>query len=143
MMNKKEIFSSPLKPEIIERHWDLKGHGDYGMPRGSRKHKGWDIVGEPGDTVFAPFDGVVKKHGYMYSFALQFRYIEIENETYRIRLGYAKLAKNIKVGDRVVKKLPIGELLDIGGFWGGGMKNHLHVQLWKNGLLTDPEPLFK
>lgn len=119
------------------------GHGDYGMPRGGRRHKGWDIVGEPGEYVHSPITGVVTKYGYMYSFALQFRYIQIENETYRCRLGYSTLLDNVKVGDQVNEGSTVGLLQDIAGYWDKGMKNHLHVEVYKNGLLTDPEPLLR
>ena len=77
--------------KLVERGQDPRGHGDYGMPRGAKRHRGWDVVAEPGTIIKAPFKGEITKYGYMYANAPQFRYIEISNTTYRMRLGYAEL----------------------------------------------------
>ena len=127
---------------IIERGRDPRGHGDYGMPRGAKKHNGWDIVGIPGTIIKSPISGVISKHGIMYDFAPQFRYVEITNETYRFRLGYSEILNDLKVGQHIFKADCISVLQNIAGYWGGGMKNHLHIECYKNGKLTDPEPLF-
>jgi len=126
----------------IERGRDPKGHGDYGMPRGGKKHQGWDVVGQPGDFIKSPISGIITKHGYMYDFARQFRYVEIADSTYRFRLGYSELMQDLKVGQHIMEADCVSILQDIAGYWGGGMKNHLHIECYKNGLLTDPEPLF-
>lgn len=133
---------TPPFDNIVERGRDPKGHGDYGMPRGGKKHRGWDIVGNPGDLIKAPIDGIITKHGYMYDFAPQFRYVEITGQTYRIRLGYSELMDGLKIGDPIIEADCVSTLQDIAGYWGGDMKNHLHIEVYKNGLLTDPEPLF-
>ena len=49
----------------------------------------------------------------------------------------------VKNGDYVKKGQLIGYSQNIADYHGGGMKNHVHVSLWKNGLLTDPEPVLK
>ena len=126
---------------LIERGRDPKGHGDFGMPRGAKRHRGWDVVGQPGIDIKSPISGKITKHGYMYD-GLPFRYVEITGETYRFRLGYAELRNDLKVGRLVFEADCIAILQDIAGHWGGGMKNHLHIECYKNGLLTDPEPLF-
>ena len=126
---------------LVERGQDDMGHGDYGMPRGARNHRGWDVVAEPGTKIKAPITGKITKYGYMYRNAPHFRYVEISGYTYRFRLGYT-LLKNVKVGDLVKEGNIIASLDNIAAHWGGGMKNHLHIECYKNGLLTDPEPLF-
>ena len=126
-----------------ERGRDAKGHGDFGMPRGGRKHRGWDVVGEPGAQIKAPFSGQITKYGYMYRNVPEFRYVEITGETYRIRLGYSELNAGLKVGDFINEADCVSILQDIASYWRGGMQNHLHIEIYKNGLLTDPEPLFK
>ncbi len=133
-------MKAPIDP-LVERGRDPKGHGDYGMPRGSRKHQGWDIEVPVGATLSAPFSGKITKHGWMYK-NQDLRYVEISSETFRLRLGYTTLAPGLKVGDFIGECETLSIQQDIAGFWGGGMKNHCHLQLWKNGLLTDPEPYF-
>lgn len=125
-----------------ERGNDPTGHGDYGMPRGTKKHQGWDLLGEPGAIVKSPIAGKITKYGHMYSFALQFRYVEITNARYRFRLGYSELNSGLVVGMPIMEADCISVLQDIAGYWGNGMWNHLHIECHKNGLLTDPEPLF-
>ena len=134
--------------EHTARGDDPTGHGDYGKSRGNRKHKGFDMVGKPGDVIYTPITGVISKIGYCYSFELFFRYIEIKNDEYRVRLMYGLPTNDIFVGKKVVEEDVVGNLQDIAGYWNRNkqkgqsmMLNHLHVQIWKNSLLTDPEPL--
>jgi len=47
----------------------------------------------------------------------------------------------LKVGDRVFAGQHIGETQDISGYWNPRMLNHIHIEVYKNGLLTDPEPI--
>lgn len=134
----------------IKRGADPTGHGDYGKSRGSRKHKGFDIVSIPGEDVYTPISGFISKIGYCYSFELSFRYIEITNDEYRWRLMYTLPKKGLFVGQRVVEGDVVSTAQDIAAYWNKGKKNwqakminHVHTQVWKNGLLTDPEPLLK
>lgn len=132
-------LEKPLK-EIKLRGNDPTGHGYYGAKRGNRKHKGLDLVSMPKDVVSSLIDGVVTKIGYPYAGNLTFRYVEVTNDTYRVRVMYI-FPKNISVGDRVFKGQQIGETQDIASFWNPRMLNHIHIEVYKNGLLTDPEPL--
>lgn len=119
---------------------DPTGHGYYGAKRGSRKHKGYDLVSDPGDVILSPITGKITKIGYPYKNNLELRYIEITNKEYRIRLMYVE-PENILFGENVNEGDEIGITQDVAGHWGNGMINHIHVELYKNGLLTDPEPL--
>lgn len=132
-------MKSPLK-EIVLRGNDPTGHGYYGAKRGNSKHKGVDIVAKPNEDVFTPIHGVITKLGYPYAKNLKFRYVEITNDTYRIRLMYVS-PKKISVGNRVFEGQKIGKAQDIASYWNPKMKNHIHVEAYKNGLLTDVEPL--
>ena len=129
----------PLK-KIILRGNDPTGHGYYGAKRGLRKHKGLDVVTSPGDAVFSMIDGQCTKIGYAYNETTLFRYVEIQNQEYRVRLMYVKPI-NVSVGSRVFLGQKIGEAQDIAKYWSSRMKNHIHIEVFKNGLLTDPEPL--
>jgi len=131
---------NPLK-EIVLRGNDPTGHGHYGANRGKRKHFGVDLLAEHGTEVLAPFSGFITKHGYVYKNNTEIRLIEITGDVYRTYLMYGTLSAGIEVGDRVFTGDVIGTVQNIAGHHGGKMKNHLHYQLWKHGLLTDPEPL--
>ncbi len=132
----------PLK-ELKPRDYDARGAGWYGASRGTRKHKGLDLLAAPGDKVFTPINGFITRIGRTYSHTAEFKYIEISNDIYRIRLMYGKPGfDDVKLNKRVVAGEEIGIVQDIAGYWGGGMLNHLHVEVYKHGLLTDPEPLF-
>ncbi|WP_394749525.1 peptidoglycan DD-metalloendopeptidase family protein [Spongiimicrobium salis] len=133
-----------MKPlhEIILRGNDPTGHGYYGAKRGNRKHKGLDLCAEPGNIVLSPINGIVTKIGTVYKHTSKFKYIQVTGDVYKVRLMYAKLkTPGIKLNSRVFEGMEIGIVQDIAGFWGSKMKNHLHMEVYKHGLLTDPEPL--
>lgn len=125
---------------IVNRGDDPTGHGCFGAKRGEKKHKGLDLLAKPGTEVFSMIHGKVTKIGYCYKDALEFRYVEVSNDTYRIRLLYTGPI-NLKKGDSVSAGDKVGVVQDVAGHWANGMLNHLHVEIYKNGLLTDPEPL--
>jgi len=118
---------------------DPTGHGYYGAKRGNKKHRGLDLVADPGEAVISPIHGVVSKLGYPYAGNLEFRYVEITGQPYRVRLMYVR--PDVQVGDRIFKGQPVGVVQDIAGYWNPEMKNHIHMEVYKHGLLTDPEPL--
>lgn len=139
-------MNQPLK-KIIDRGNDPTGFGHFGAKRGAKKHKGHDIVSIPGEDVVSMIHGKVTKIGYAYSDALQFRYVEVTNEIYAVRLMYLE-PSDIKVGDEVCEGDRVGYALDISNHWhkkkprkdGKKMINHLHIEIRKNGILVDPKP---
>ena len=133
-------MQSPIKKMVLRGN-DPTGHGHYGAKRGRKKHKGLDLAAVQGEDVVSPIHGVVTKLGYPYSFALQFRYVEISNDVYRVRLMYVAPLKKIKVGIRLFEGDLIGQVQHIAGYWNQKMTNHVHIEVYKYGLLTDPEPL--
>lgn len=132
-------LKSPLE-ELILRGNDPTGHGYYGARRGTRKHKGLDLVSVPNELVTSLIDGVITKIGYPYNGNLTFRYVDVTNDIYRVRIMYI-FPSGISVGDRIFAGQEIGKAQDIAGYWNPRMLNHIHVEVYKNGLLTDPEPL--
>lgn len=119
---------------------DPTGHGYYGAKRGNKKHKGLDLVAEPLTEVYSPIDGVITKLGFVYKGNTNFRYVEITSDVYRVRIMYCQ-PKAIAVGRRIFEGDKIGEVQDIAGHWNSKMKNHIHLEVYKHDLLTDPEPL--
>jgi len=126
--------------KIILRGDDPTGHGYYGAKRGNRKHFGVDILATPGDKIVIPFSGVITKLGQVYKATTLFRYVEVTSDVYRARLMYV-LPEKLKINQRVFEGHLMGYAQDVASYWDGGMLNHIHYQLWKHGLLTDPEPL--
>jgi len=131
---------SPVNNTVF-RGADPTGYGWYGASRGNRKHKGVDVLTQPKDSIKAPFSGVITKFGQVYSQTNKFKYIELKSDVYRIRLMYAKPIDSLKLNQRIFEGDEIGIAQDIAGYWKSGMLNHIHIELYKNGLLTDPEPL--
>lgn len=132
----------PIVENQLPRGLDPTGFGHYGANRGTRKHKGYDIITTPGQQIVSPLDGVISKIGYPYANALQFRYIDINGSVYRVRLMYVLPDPDLKVGTRIFICSPIATAQDIAGYWNPKMINHAHIEVYKHGLLTDPEPLF-
>lgn len=131
---------SPLEI-LIFRGNDPTGHGYYGAKRGTKKHKGVDLVSIPEEDVFASIHGIVTKLGQVYKKPAKFKYVEITNDVYRIRLMYCK--PSVKLNQRIFECDIIGNAQDIAGYWNSKMKNHIHMVVYKHGLLTDAEPILK
>ncbi|WP_186434393.1 M23 family metallopeptidase [Lutibacter sp. Hel_I_33_5] len=141
----------PPLAQIIDRGNDPTGFGHFGAKRGfykngkRRYHKGYDIVSKIGEDVVSMIDGVVTKIGYAYAKALQFRYVEVTNDTFRVRLMYIE-HDYVKVGQKVCSGDRVGYCLGIANYHNRNKKkgqllmiNHLHIQIWKNGKLIDPK----
>lgn len=130
---------------IIDRGNDPTGHGHFGAKRGSRKHKGHDIVSIPKENVTSMIDGVITKIGYAYNgeAASHLRYVEVSNNTYRVWLMYLT-PSDIKKGDYVCAGERLGFAADVSSYHSKKssikMINHLHIQIWKHGTLVDPYP---
>lgn len=117
------------------------GNGWYGANRsGGRKHRGLDIVAIPGEAILSPIKGKVVRSGTVYTFTKKFKLLVISNDTYEVKLMYLD-PHPFNPGDMVMEGQEIGKNQDVSRYWGGGMINHIHMEVKKNGLLTDPEPL--
>jgi len=130
-------FLNQQKP----RGLDPAGFGYYGAKRGTRKHKGFDLLADPDELVFCPIAGQITKIGWPYQRSKELRYIEIANDVYRVRIMYIKPDTAVGINMRIFPGEQLGKAQNVAGYWGGNMMNHIHVEIYKNGLLTDPEPL--
>lgn len=146
-------LSSPTW-HLVFRGSDPTGNGWFGASRGSRKHKGVDIVVVPGEDIFAMMSGTVTKLGYVYSNPKQgkpvMRFVEIQNtiEGDHYKLWQMYVSPSVEKGQEIEQNQIIGKAQDIADYHKSEddeheMKNHVHIQLWKNGVLVDPEPLIK
>lgn len=135
-------LASPTRVKIL-RNKDKTGNGWYGAKRGARKHEGTDYVTFPGEEIFACMDGKVRI-GNVYKHSTEMKLVEItskqKNHSYKVKQMY--VLPSVKNGAMVEKNQLIGVAQDIAKFHKSSkMKNHCHVSVWKNGLLTDPEPI--
>jgi hypothetical protein len=125
----------------IFRGCDPKGCGDFGASRGSRKHIGLDIKAVPGEVIFSPISGKVTRFPFPYGTDLSFTGIEIVNDQFLVKIFYMKA--NVLANSNVKQGQVIGNAQDIAKKHGGGMINHIHVEVYdKQGRLIDPEILF-
>ncbi len=135
-------MKSPTK-KIVLRDKDTTGNGWYGASRAhhTRKHKGCDYCAEPGEEIYACVSGTVRI-GYPYNTSTKMKLVEITNSTYKVKQMYVDPI--VKSGDFVREGQIIGYSQDVANYHHlPEMKNHVHISVWKNGLLTDPEPLIK
>jgi murein DD-endopeptidase MepM/ murein hydrolase activator NlpD len=118
---------------------DPAGNGSFKARRGSRIHKGVDLVCEPGDLVVAPFDGKITKIGYPYADDLSYRYVEITTESGLVcRIFYVEptftLGWEVKAGDQIGFAQDVSERYKLDSRGGiryrtNQMLPHVHVEL--------------
>lgn len=121
---------------------DSAGSGAFGAPRGSRKHRGIDLLCEPGQEVLAPLDGIFQRLAFPYSDTQEYSGILLLSQPYEVKLFYLLPFSNL-VGAWVSAGTPIGTAQDVTERYPGqGMLPHIHVQVTRGGELIDPQPLF-
>ena len=124
-----------LKVLCPQRQTDSQGSGHYGASRGSRKHNGVDIACYPGSVVLSHINGVVTKLGYPYADKLEFRYVEItDDSSLRHRFFYVAplvvIGESVEVGDQIgtTQELPYE-----------GITQHFHYEVKNDvGIFLDP-----
>ena len=126
------------------RDCDDAGCGDFGAARGTRTHGGHDILAEVDGDVVAPISGTIREIGAVYAEDdPDFEGIEITNndtdQEVIVKIFYVD--PSVSTGDTVEEGDTIGTVQDVAGEHGGGMGNHVHLQISQGGDLEDPEPL--
>ncbi|RMX53586.1 hypothetical protein pdam_00004360 [Pocillopora damicornis] len=141
-----EVFGcgggSKPKPKPPTPGTDRHGSGAFGAPRGSRTHKGVDIVCAVGSRVYAPFPASVvrgltvysasKHRGKPYNTGLELRGTGAWTG-YKVKMFYVR--KTISNGRIVASGDSIGTMTDRASV-DPGMTNHVHVQLYKDGAIN-------
>ena len=131
---------SPIKVNQKLRECDPLGCGYFGAPRGSRTHKGIDIITVKGEPIQSPISGEVKRYAYPYANDSSYKGIVIQNKDYYVKMFY--LEPTIEIGEFVIEGDVIGLSQDISAKHGSAMQNHVHVEIYRNGSLIDPTRLF-
>ena len=118
------------------------GQGHFGAPRGSRTHAGIDLVVVPGQLVYAPISGRIKRYATPYA-GEEYSGLVIQGdapfEGIEIKIFY--MSPSIAPGAPVVPGTVIGQAQAISERYGITMKDHVHVEMRVRGKLVDPAPL--
>lgn len=135
--------------KILSRHRirrDSAGDGRYGAPRGSRTHRGVDLVAAANVTVLAPFSGKVLRHTLVYKnpkndCQKNLRGIVINGtrkwREYQLKVFY--LIPSVSPEVSVSSGQMIGRSQSVSACYKGqGMINHVHIELRKDGRVIDP-----
>jgi len=128
-----------INPTGLGLREDSGGSGRFGSPRGQRKHKGIDLLCEPGQVVLAPTFGRIVR---AFPYADDTKYVgcRIFNDQYMSKLFYFVPYEDL-IMDDVQAGQEIGIAQDISQKYGGGMRAHIHLELWKLNptILLNPE----
>ena len=130
---------------VQEMRNDPAGRGHFGAARGSRLHKGLDLIAQPGERVYSPVDGRFIRRGKVYATAPHFDLVELHGEGYAARLLYVEAVPWLEGGDEVRRGELIGYAQNVSERWRGGMLPHVHVELRTivGNELRDPEEHFR
>jgi murein DD-endopeptidase MepM/ murein hydrolase activator NlpD len=136
----------PTRVEPKRREYDYPGRrmpyisSDFGlrwdaMSKQHRLHKGLDIPGAFGSSIYATANGVVREAGWRGSYGL---FVEIEHSK-SVRTRYAHLSRiNVVTGQKVRRNDIVGFM----GSTGRSTGNHLHYEILLDGIAVDPKPFF-
>lgn len=106
------------------REPDAYGSGEWGAPRGGRKHTGVDFAVK----VVTPISGEITKLGYAYKDDLSFRYVRItDDEGYHVDLFYVE--PEVKEGDEVKAGDIVGSPQTLQKRYPDGITDHIHVRV--------------
>lgn len=120
----------PLSCTRITSNFGGRTHPIYGY---YSFHRGVDIACSYNTTVKAANDGVVIVAGYHYSYGY---YIIIDHGGKLATVYGHNTSLLVKVGDRVTK----GQTISLSGSTGESTGPHLHFEVRKNGVVTNPMP---
>lgn len=113
---------------------DAFGYGHFGAPRGSRKHKGVDVVNEAGQELKSCSDGHISKIGYPYDPINEakghLRYVEVTTASKdRERYFYHLPVEGIELGKKVKRGEVIAVAQDTCCIANSDMTQHLHFEV--------------
>lgn len=123
------------------RRHDSWGSGQYRALRGGRLHDGLDIIARPGERIKSPIDGVIYKDVQAYKDDPSFRGVRIRGEGqwkgYDVKILYVQgsFSGAVRAGEE------IGMAQDLSKRY-PGIKNHIHLEVRKNGIKVSPASLF-
>ncbi|KAM9837490.1 leukocyte cell-derived chemotaxin-2-like [Aulostomus maculatus] len=120
------------------RTWDSWGQGHFGARRGTREHKGLDIVCNDGSVVYAPFDVTLNGKVIVYTEPGKEAInsgINLKGAGLCFKLFYVapdRTSGMVRKGERIGTMLPMQTVYP-------GITSHIHVQMCDK---TDPTGYF-
>jgi murein DD-endopeptidase MepM/ murein hydrolase activator NlpD len=126
---------------VTPKRNDKVGSGEFGAPRGSRRHNGIDYAVQPGSVLLSPIKGRVTKFGYCYSSDLSYRYIQVTDANRRNhRFFYVEPLEEHAINQEVGEGEAIGIVQDISAKYSSEMINHVHYEIKDaSGAYVNPE----
>ncbi|MHC4703362.1 MAG: peptidoglycan DD-metalloendopeptidase family protein [Planctomycetota bacterium] len=107
---------------------DPKGSGMFAAGRGSKRHKGVDYRKAVGQDVKTPVAGIVTRLGWCYKDE-PYRLVEILSHKGAFLWRVLYVDPCVESGAIVKSGQTIGQAQDIASKYGGGMINHVHVEV--------------
>jgi hypothetical protein len=107
---------------------DSGGLGFFRAPRGTKYHKGVDLLCKPGQEVVSPISGKIVRVARPYAGDANYAGCVIENSRVTVKLFYL-LPDPSKIGKLVSAGEVIGTAQDISKKYGGEMQPHVHVEI--------------
>ena len=129
---------------VMKIRKDASGDGHYGASRsgGTRPHNGVDLLVTKGQQVFAPFSGTITKQAYPYADDRKYTGIHLTRQDgVKLKVFYM-LPKTGIIGKSVNAGDIIGTAQAISEKYGPPMLDHIHLEIWKNGKVTNPQEFF-
>lgn len=110
-------------------------------------HRGIDIESEPGDPIYAMFDGTVTKDGSDSEDAGFFVRLKTRINRVNVEILYFHMVDSTRVSGEVKAGDIIGYQGDSGNLKGaiksGSAVSHVHIKIKENGATVDPEDYIK
>jgi murein DD-endopeptidase MepM/ murein hydrolase activator NlpD len=97
----------------------------------ARMHKGLDIAAPSGAPIRAPMDGVVQMAGWAGGYG---RFVKLRHAG-GMATGFGHMSRIAVQNGEAVRR---GEVIGYVGSTGLSTGPHLHYELWKNGVPTNP-----
>lgn len=108
---------------------DAKGNGNYSASRGSREHKGIDLVVKPGEKVYAPFSGtLIRLENAYVAGGLVFQGVKIFTDDNKLEVDVLYIIPAVATNETVRKGQLIGYAQDVSAAYGSEMIPHIHVE---------------
>jgi LysM repeat protein len=120
---------------------DSGGQGHFHAPRGARLHKGLDILSTPGQPVRAPISGrleISNPQNVHSGFKITSDDGKTVVKVFYVKYDASLIGKRVNAGDNV----GTAQDLQMQNKYPQNVKDHVHVEVIKNGNKVDPKPFF-
>nr|WP_322624491.1 M23 family metallopeptidase [uncultured Flavobacterium sp.] len=136
-----KAFASVTKKKMQIRGTDNYGSGAFSASRdgGTRSHNGIDLVTQTGDPIYSPISGTVIRIAIPYANDSRYKGLLIEGGGYSVKLFY--IVPTIAIGSTVKAGQQVGIAQDLTVKY-PGITNHVHLEVYHNGELINPETLY-